>query len=100
MAKKQEQKQIAPADFVTAAIIKLRDESKSPGIHSVFSGLNEALREYYGRDPVEITKELEQQGVIKTRPVKRGVMVYLPGELPQGNGSNSKGKQVIDKVLS
>ncbi len=34
-------------EFVKRAIIKLRDISKSRGIHSVFSGFNQAFRIYF-----------------------------------------------------
>ena len=54
-------------EFVIRAIKKL---TKPPykGIHSVFSGFNQAFREYFNKDPVEVTKRLAQEGKIVSRP--------------------------------
>ena len=81
-------------DFFTRAILKLRDTSKSQGIHSVFSGFNQAFREYYLEDPVEVTQKLASEGKIDVKPAKRGVMIYLPGEGPKPRQS------VLSDILS
>ena len=64
-------------EFLKSAITKLR---KPPykGIHSVFSGFNEAFRKYFGEDPVSATNRLAQEGRIIIRPAKGGAMLYLP----------------------
>jgi hypothetical protein len=68
--------------FVKLAIVKLRT-GNFKGIHSVFSGFNEAFKRYFGdADPVEATNRLAETGKIALRPVKRGVMLYLPDEAP------------------
>jgi len=85
-------------DFFKNAILKLRDLSKSRGIHSVFSGFNQAFREYFEEDPVKITQELVEQGKIKIRPVKRGVMIYLPGEAPRSRADI--GKKALSTILN
>jgi len=84
-------------DFYKAAILRLRDTSKSKGIHSVFSGFNGAFREYFGEDPVKVTQELNSQGKIEVRPAKRGVMIYLPGEAP--TSKSALGKTALLKIL-
>ena len=86
------EKEISEYEFVARAIKKLK---KPPykGIHSVYSGFNQAFRDYFSKDPVEATTKLAQEGKIVTRPVKGGVMIYLPEDAP----SQSKG--VIDKIL-
>lgn len=68
-------------EFIKMAILKLR---KSPykGIHSVYSGFNVAFRKYFDEDPIKITQELNAQNIIAIRPVKGGVMLYLPEEAP------------------
>jgi hypothetical protein len=85
---------ISEYDFVVKAIKKLR---KPPykGIHSVYSGFNQAFREYFNKDPVKTTIKLAEEGKIVTRPVKGGVTLYLPEDAPTHKGS----KSVLDKIL-
>jgi len=68
---------ISEEEFVYRAIKRLR---KPPyrGIHSVFSGFNQAYKEHFGKNPIEMTQKLAGEGKIVTRPVKGGVMLYLP----------------------
>jgi hypothetical protein len=70
-------------EFVRLAVGKLRLENYK-GIHSVFSGFNEAFKTYFeGVNPIEVTGEMARQGKIALRPVKGGVMLYLPEDGPQ-----------------
>jgi len=69
-------------EFVKKAVVSLR---KPPykGIHSVYSGFNEAFRKYFkGEDPVKVVNDLAKEGKIVLRPVKGGVMIYLKEEVP------------------
>lgn len=75
---------ISYEEFFARAIIKLRDLDRSRGIHSVYSGINDAFRQYYNEDPVAVTQELNRLGKIEIQPRKGGVMIYLPGEGPRG----------------
>jgi hypothetical protein len=79
-------------EFVVRAIERLK---KPPykGIHSVYSGFNQAFREYFNKDPVEATTKLAQEGKIFSRPVKGGATLYLPEDAP------SQPKGVLDKIL-
>ena len=83
---------MSESEFVIRAIKKLR---KPPykGIHTVYSGFNQAFREYFNKDPVEATTKLTQEGKIVTRPVKGGVTLYLPEDAPPGSRS------VLNKIL-
>lgn len=73
---------LSPLEFVSLAITRLRTGNYK-GIHTVYSGFNEAFKKYFdGADPVETTNKLSDEGAIQLRPVKRGVMLYLPGEAP------------------
>ena len=76
------EKRLTEEEFVIQAIKKLR---KDPfrGIHTVYSGFNEAFRKYFGTNPVEATSKLAAEGKVETRPFKGGVMLFLPGEAPQ-----------------
>jgi hypothetical protein len=69
-------------EFVKKAIVSLRKEGYK-GIHTVFSGFNTAFKKYFdGENPVEVTNKLAQEGKIVIRPVKGGVMLYLPEDAP------------------
>lgn len=91
-------KRLSHEDFFKKAILRLRDISKSRGIHSVFSGFNQAFREYFDEDPVKVTQDLASKGKIEIRPVKRGVMIYLPGEAPRSRAET--GKAALAKILN
>lgn len=90
-----EERKLSEHEFIVKAVRKLR---KPPykGIHSVYSGFNEAFREYYQKDPIETTTRLAEEGKIVTRPVKGGVMIYLPEEAPAPRGSEN----VLNKILA
>jgi hypothetical protein len=78
----EEERKLTEEEFVLQAIKKLRKEPFR-GIHSVYSGFNEAFRKYFGTNPVEVTSGLAAEGKIETRPFKGGVMLFLPGEAPK-----------------
>lgn len=74
-------------EFVRKAVVSLRKEGYK-GIHTVFSGFNEAFKKYFeGENPVEATNQLAQEGKIVIRPVKGGVMLYLPEDAPVAKSS-------------
>lgn len=85
--------QVSEEEFVRRAIKRLR---KPPykGIHSVFSGFNQAFKEHFGKNPVEVTIKLAEEGKIVTRPVRGGVMIYLPDDAPKPKES------VLQKILA
>jgi len=81
-------------EFVKQAIVKLRTGNYK-GIHTVYSGFNEAFRKYFdGANPIEITNQLAKEKKIVIRPVKGGVMLYFPDEFPQ----TDKADQVLKKM--
>ncbi len=67
------------------AIEKLRKQPYK-GIHTVYSGFNQAFKEYFGTNPVEMTQRLAKEGKIVVRPVRGGVMLYLPQDAPAPGG--------------
>lgn len=89
-----EERKLTEMEFVERAIKRLRT-APYKGIHSVYSGFNRAFREYFDVNPVEATTRLAGEGRIATRPVKGGVMIYLPEDAPPARGS----KNVLDKIL-
>ncbi|MBI5740524.1 MAG: hypothetical protein HZA16_07365 [Nitrospirae bacterium] len=69
-------------EFVKKAIVSLRKEGYK-GIHTVYSGFNTAFKKYFdGEDPIKVTNQLASEGKIVIRPVKGGVMLYLPEDAP------------------
>lgn len=91
---------INPEEFVKLAIDRLRLENYK-GIHSVYSGFNDAFKSYYdGANPIEATGELARLGKIVLRPVKGGVMLYLPGDGPEMNRGDMALKKMglLDKA--
>lgn len=82
-------------EFVKKAIVSLRKEGYK-GIHSVYSGFNSAFKKYFnGENPVEATNKLAQEGKIILRPVKGGVMLYLPEEAP---ASRNLADEALEKM--
>ncbi|MDO8958023.1 MAG: hypothetical protein Q7W38_14410 [Deltaproteobacteria bacterium] len=83
---------ISEEEFVFRAIKRLR---KPPyqGIHSVYSGFNQAFKEHFGKNPVEVTMKMAEEGKIVTRPVRGGVMLYIPEEAPKPRDN------VLKKIL-
>lgn len=80
-------------EFVYLAIKSLR-LGEFKGIHSVYSGFNEAFKRYFGQDPVQATNRLAEEKKIEIRPIKGGVLLYLPGEAP----SQSRGDEALKKM--
>lgn len=87
------EEKVTQAEFVKKAIVSLRKDPYK-GIHSVYSGFNEAFRTYFSEDPIKWTNQLAEEGTIETRPARGGVMLYLPGEAP----ARSTGKEVLKKM--
>ncbi len=70
-------------EFIKKAIVSLRKDNYK-GIHTVYSGFNNAFKKYYdGANPIDATNELAKEDKIVIRPVKGGVMLYLPEDAPQ-----------------
>ena len=87
-------KKLSHEEFIRLAIVTLRN-GNFKGIHSVYSGFNEAFRKYYdGDDPVQVTDGYGKEGKLVIRPTKSGVMLYLPEDAPQGN----RGDQALRKM--
>lgn len=74
---------LTPEEFVLRALDKLRDP-KYKGIHSVYSGFNQAFREYFkeeGLDPIVAVNAAAEAGKVKVRPCKGGAKIYKPEEI-------------------
>ena len=87
------EEKLTQAEFVKKAIVTLRKDPYK-GIHSIFSGFNEAFRAYFNDDPIKWTTQLGSEGVIEIRPVRGGVMLYLPEDAP----ARSTAKDVLKKM--
>jgi len=87
---------LSEEEFVIVGIKKLRREPYK-GIHSVFSGFNEAFRKHFNKDPIEFTSKMASAGKVEIMPLKngKGVMLYLPGDGPRGK----KTEEALKKIL-
>ena len=94
MDEKSQGEKLTQAEFIKKAIVSLRKDPYK-GIHTIYSGFNEAFRTYFDDDPIKWTTQLSKEGVIVIRPVKGGVMLYLPEDAPAGRTS---GKDVLKKM--
>ena len=91
----EEGRKLTEEEFVTQAIRKLRKDPYR-GIHSVYSGFNEAFRKYFGTNPIEATSKLAAEGKIETRPFKGGMMLFLPGEAPKRPSTEEVIRQILE----
>ena len=91
----EEEKKLTEEEFIVEAIKKLRKEPYK-GIHSVYSGFNEAFRKYFGGNPVDVTSRLATEGKIEVRPFKGGAMLFLPGDAPKRPST----EEVIQLILA
>jgi len=91
----EEGRKLTEEEFVTQAIRKLRKDPYR-GIHSVYSGFNEAFRKYFGTNPIEATSKLAAEGKIETRPFKGGMMLFLPGEAPKRPSTEEIIRQILE----
>ena len=91
----EEERKLTDEEFVTQAIKNLKKEPYR-GIHSVYSGFNEAFRKYFGTNPVEATTRLAAEGKIEIRPFKGGAMIFLPGEAPKRPTTEEVIKMILD----
>jgi hypothetical protein len=91
-------------EFITRAIKKLRTE-ESKGIHTVYSGLVDAARDYFGKPKdADYVKDwfwtsleaLVALGKFETVVRKGGKMVYLPGEAPKTFGKKDNSRLIAD----
>ncbi len=82
-------------EFIKKAIVELRKEGYK-GIHTVYSGFNSAFKKYFdGENPVEATNKLAKEGRIVIRPVKGGVMLYLPED---AQATKDVGEEALKKM--
>ncbi len=88
------EERLSHEECVKKAIVSLRKEGYK-GIHTVYSGFNEAFKKYFaGENPIEVTSNLAREGKIVIRPVKGGVMLYLPEEAPGASSADETLKKM------
>jgi hypothetical protein len=82
-------------EFIRKAIVSLRKEGYK-GIHTVYSGFNEAFKKYFeNENPIEVTNQLASESKLVIRPVKGGVMLYLPEDAP---AAKTRGEDALGKM--
>ena len=92
-----ESQSLSEEEFVLEGIKKLRKDPYK-GIHSVFSGFNDAFRKHFNKDPIEVTSKMASEGKVEIIPLRsgRGVMLYLPGEGPRGRKTDETLKKILE----
>ncbi len=90
----EQEEKLDKEEFVLRAIKNLK--GKYQGIHTVYSGFNEAFRKYFGEDPRPVTQEMAKKGVIEMRPTKGGAVIYLKGDAPP---PTQAGDRALRKIL-
>jgi hypothetical protein len=89
------EKKLSHEEFIKKAIVSLRKDGYK-GIHTVYSGFNQAFKEYYNEeDPIKVTNKLAAEGKITIRPVRGGVMLYLPEDV---SSSGQDAKETLKKM--
>jgi hypothetical protein len=90
-------KKLSEVEFAHKFIKEQRDESKSTGVHSVYSNFNATFKLYFdGADPVAATKKMAKDGDLESQFRRGGVMLYLPGEAPdKAADSNGKAEKIL-----
>ncbi|OHA16787.1 MAG: hypothetical protein A3C79_00450 [Candidatus Taylorbacteria bacterium RIFCSPHIGHO2_02_FULL_45_28] len=81
-------------EFTLLAVDKLPKGDKQM-IHTVYSGFNEAFREYFpGKDPVAEVNQLAKEGKISFRLCRGGAIIAKPGVIE----SVPKSKDTLQKM--
>ena len=76
------EEKLSKEEFIRKAVVSLRKDGYK-GIHTVYSGFNEAFKDYFdSASPIDATNALAKEGKIVIRPVRGGVMLYLPEDAP------------------
>ncbi len=86
---------ISKEEFVIRAIKNLR-RPPYKGIHSVYSGFNEAFLKEFQEKSIATTNQMAKDGKLCLRPVRGGVMLYLPEDAPPSLNVQA----VLDKIKS
>ena len=68
------------------AVLSKADGNKSKGIHSVYSGFNAAFGKHFTLAKEQVfacVDAMAERGHIAKRFAKGGVMIYMPGDMPE-----------------
>lgn len=82
--------------FTRLCIEKFPKYKKSKGIHAVVSGFNEHFRRVFNADPIEFIRTAVERGDLEMRMVRRGPMIYLPGDAP----TLQDVRPIVNEILS
>ena len=74
-------------EFVERAIRTLRNP-KYKGIHVVYSGFNQAFRQYYKKEPRPVLDKLAAEGLIVVRPARGGAIIMLASDCNSQPGTD------------
>ena len=86
--------QMTHLEFIQKAFDTLRKTGKDgrqyAGLHTVYSGFNEAFRKYFPKDdPIKVTARLKESGELNVRPCQGGAMIYMGEFTPEDGGDTA-----------
>ncbi len=94
MATKTMARPKTPKEFVLMAIPLLRNDGYK-GCHSTYSGFNDAFKALFpALDVITETRKLQEAGIIKLIPAKRGVTIYLAADAPKSDKKEAAFKKL------
>ena len=80
----------------TLLAIKKKKKNEGTTIHTVFSGFNDAFRDYFpGVNPVEAVKKLVADGKVAFRLSRGGAIIGKPGSI---QASSTSSKETLGKM--
>jgi len=87
-------KQLTHLEFIQKAYDTLRKVDAQgrqyTGLHTVYSGFNEAFRKYFPKDdPIKVVDTLKKSGEISVRPCRGGAMIYIGEMTPDDGGAKA-----------
>lgn len=90
-------KKIPPEEFVIESILNSR-RAIYEGIHSIYSGFNEAFKKNYGEDPTNTLQKLESEGKIKIKKYKTGLVLFIGKKVSNSNDQAQSQSTASDQL--
>ena len=86
-------KKMTHLEFIQKAYETLRKPGKNGvvyvGMHTVFTGFNEAFRKYFDADPVKAVEKLAASGELRVRGARGGAIIYLGDDVAASGGDKA-----------
>lgn len=67
-----------PEELVLATLKMAKEKFSQARVHVKYTGLNDAIRKRFSKDPITVTTDMEKKGLIKIESAKGGKALVLP----------------------